>query len=366
MASRLLDDLTDLDRRIILALQHDGRASWRAIADMVGGSVATVTRRGQQLIADGVLRIGVLPALGSEGPVDAFLVRINCAPGMQLRVAEELVSRPDVRFITIVTGGYDIIAEVVVHGGANHYPKNLHELQSIEGVERWRSDLIMHVYKISYDWGRQLIESTKDMNLPPSAESLESPEKSMAMVDAQFCAPEHFDDFDRQILAIMRDDARLTFQAVADRLGTNESSVRRRFERMRQSGCMNILTLVPAPALGMGAETLIFVTVEPSQLDEVARQLSEYPSVRYLSATLDQNSLFCEVILPSTADLYAFITSTLSVLDGVRGWTAAMELLFLKRGFVETPWWRSQIGLLPRQSVRALEGGGAAERRAAS
>jgi DNA-binding Lrp family transcriptional regulator len=350
-----LDDLTDLDRRIILALQHDGRASWRAIADMVGGTVATVTRRGQQLLADGVVRIGVLPALGSEGPVDAFVVRINCAPGTQLRVAEELVSRPDIRFITIVTGGYDIIAELVVHGGANYYPGHLHELQSIPGVERWRSDLVMHVYKVSYDWGRQLIERTKDMNLPPAAPQ---PTKAMAAVDAQFCAPEHFDPFDRQILTLMRDDGRLTFQSVADRLGTNESSVRRRFERMRQNGCLNILTLVPAPALGMGAETLITVTVEPSMLDEVARKLSEYPSVRYLAATLDQNSLFCEVITPSTADLYSFMTATLSMLEGVRGWTAAMELLFLKRGFVETPWWRSQIGSPASDEMNALEGGG--------
>jgi hypothetical protein len=68
----MLDELTELDRRIIVALQHDGRASWRAIAEMVGGTVATVTRRGQHLLSSGVARIAVLPALGSEGPVDAF------------------------------------------------------------------------------------------------------------------------------------------------------------------------------------------------------------------------------------------------------------------------------------------------------
>jgi DNA-binding Lrp family transcriptional regulator len=339
----MADDLTDLDRRIIVALQYDGRASWSAIADMVGGTVATVTRRGRNLLASGALRIAVLPALGNAGPVDAFLVRINCAPGRQLKVAEELVARPDVRFVTLVTGEFDIIAELVVHGGAGNYPQLIARLQSIEGVERWRSDLIMHVYKVSYDWGRQLFERT--MRLP------EPSERKLSMIDDTYCDPTHFDDSDLQILRAMRDDGRQTFQAVADALGMNESSVRRRFERLSQNGCIDVLTLVPAQALGMGAETLLSITVEPAQIEAVAQNLAKYPAVRYLAATLDQNSLFCEVITPSSKDLFSFITSTLSTLSGVQGWTAAMELLFLKRGFVETPWWRAQVGLSPRSTI---------------
>jgi hypothetical protein len=93
----------------------------------------------------------------------------------------------------------------------------------------------------------------------------------------------------------------------------------------------------------MGAETLLTVKVTPSRMDAVALELAKHPAIRYLAATLDENSLFCEVIVPSTNDLYGFITSTLSQLDGVEGWTASMELLFLKRGFIETPWWRSQV-----------------------
>lgn len=68
----------------------------------------------------------------------------------------------------------------------------------------------------------------------------------------------------------MRGDGRRTFKAVADAVGLNESSARRRFDRMRQSRSIDILTLVPAAALGMGAETLLTVTVEPSRMEAVA------------------------------------------------------------------------------------------------
>lgn len=35
MTVSALDTLTDLDKRIIVALQRDGRANWRAIADAI-------------------------------------------------------------------------------------------------------------------------------------------------------------------------------------------------------------------------------------------------------------------------------------------------------------------------------------------
>jgi DNA-binding Lrp family transcriptional regulator len=334
MSGRSLDTLDELDRRIIVALQEDGRASWRAVADAVGSSVATVARRGQQLIADGVVRIVVVPALGSTGPVDAFVARINCLPGTQLAVAADLAALPDVRFLSLVTGGYDIIAELIVRGGAAHYPQLVGPLQSIAGVERWRSDLIMHVYKIGHDWGRQVFDGAP----PPAAR--DECQQSVP----QPCRPEHFDQQDWAMLAALGGDGRLPFTKLAEQLGMNESSVRRRFERLRGSRCVDTVTLVPAPALGMGAETLMTVTVHPACLEAVVHELARYTAVRYLAATLDDNSLFCEVITPSTTDLHAFIIGTLSRLDGVQGWSASMELLSLKRGFVETPWWRTQVG----------------------
>jgi len=322
-------------------MQNDGRASWRAIADAVGSSTATVARRGQNLIQSGTIKVGVMPALGSTGEVDSFLIRITCEPGTSLVVAAELVEHADVRFVTVVTGGYDIIAELVVKGGAIHYPQLIEELQSIEGVERWRSDLIMHVYKVSFDWGRQLFAET--LALPDAARGSDETRRLTEFAEPEVCSPAHFDAADWKILDSLRDDGRETFQAIADKLGMNESSVRRRFERLRSSKCIDILTLVPAPALGMGAETLLTVKVAPARMDAVARELAQQPAVRYLAATLDENSLFCEVIMPSAERLYEFINQTLSRLEGVEGWTASMELLFLKRGFIETPWWRTQV-----------------------
>ncbi|MBB5744404.1 DNA-binding Lrp family transcriptional regulator [Microbacterium ginsengiterrae] len=332
-------DLVELDRRIVVALQQDGRASWTSIAEFAGAPVSTVTRRGQQLLAEGTVSVGIVPTLGSEGHVESFFIRIDCTPGAQLQVAEALVESRYVRFVTLVTGKFDILAELVIPGDSANYAQVLTGLQAIPGVERWRSDLLTHVYKVSFDWGRQLYDAHADEPSDPIS----------FMPPPNTCEPSHFDDTDRAIVDVLSVDGRASFLSIARKLGVNESSVRRRYERMRAAGCLTTVTMVPSSAIGMSAETLLMLRVEPSRLRTVAHTLAQHVSVRFLAAALEENTLYCEIILPSTESLHDFMTGTIAHLKGVRGWNASMELVFMKRGFIETPWWRSQVGLPPAE-----------------
>ncbi len=323
------DTLDDLDRRIIVALQQDGRSSWTAIAEVCQSSVPTVARRAQQLIDDGVVRVSVMAELGSSGPVESFIVRLGCQPGTQLQVAAQLVRREQVRFLALVTGPDDLVFELIVPRGASNYPLMVQEMQIIDGVVRWHSDLILHVYKVANNWSQQLLIDDGD---------------EVAFHEPAGCDPVHLDSTDRQIIAMLKIDGRAGFKPVAESLGLNESTIRRRFDRLRDNGCLTVLTLVPAAALGLESETLMMVKVTPGRIGSVAAELARHRAVRYLAATLDGNALLCEVIATSTTSLFAFITTVLAKLDGVLGWSASMELLFLKRGFVETPWWKAQSG----------------------
>ncbi|WP_353115492.1 Lrp/AsnC family transcriptional regulator [Microbacterium sp.] len=323
----------ELDRRIIIGLQQDGRASWTALAEFADASVSTVARRGQQLLNDGIVRVDVVPTLGFDGYVETYLIRINCTPGRQVEVAEKLVGSPYVRFVALMTGKFDIFAEVVIPGESANYTRVLTELQAIPGVERWRSDLLLHTHKVSFDWGRQLLAPEERDRGP-----------RVTMPAPNTCDPSHFDDTDRRIVEVLQADGRASFSSIAAALSVNESSVRRRYERMRANGCLTPATIVSAAALGMSAETFFLLRVEPSQLTAVADELVTHDAVRFVASPLDENALYCEVILPGTEALHQYMTHTIGQLKGVKGWAAHQELVFLKRGFVETTWWRAQVG----------------------
>jgi DNA-binding Lrp family transcriptional regulator len=341
---RPVKQLDELSRKIIAALQQDGRASWTAVAAVCDTSVPTVARRVQQLMADGMVRVAVVPSLGVNGPVEAFMVRIGCRPGSQFDVGEQLVAREDVRYAALITGPYDIIVELIVEAGSARYPKTMLELQQIPGVERWYSDLVLHVYKMNpHGWSHQLLGPADGV-----------PVGYQMSTDLE-CAPDHLDKVDHAILELLREDGRASFKTVSDALELNESTVRRRFERMITDGCASVLTIVPAAALGFESETMLTVSVEPAKLNKVADALTDHRSVRYVAATLDGNSLFCEVVASSTQGLFEFTTSTLANLDGVVGWSASVELLSLKRGFVETPWWQAQLAEHRGHPLRAVD-----------
>jgi DNA-binding Lrp family transcriptional regulator len=324
-----LDGLDELDRKIIAALQMDGRASWTAIAERCSTSVATVARRGQQLFADGVVRVGVVPDIHHAGSADLFILRIGCRPGHHAEVAEELARREDIRFLALVTGGADIVAELNVVRARYSQHRLVDEVLAINGVERCETELLLHQYKVGHDWSRQLLTGEDHVYTAP---------------ELQECTPAHFDATDRAMLARLRDDGRASFRTIGASLRVNESTVRRRFETLLGNGCISVVTLVPAAALGFESEILFMIRVIPGRLDGVARELASYRGVRYVAATLGSSSLMCEVILPTTRDVFAFVTHTLGGLDGVQGWTAGVELLTLKRGFIDTPWSRSALG----------------------
>jgi DNA-binding Lrp family transcriptional regulator len=323
-----LPPLDSLDRRIVAELQQDGRASWTDVAQACETSLTTVVRRGNRLIAEGFVRMAVVPSLQHAGPADLFLIHLTCAPGTQVSVAEELTRRDDVRLVSLVTGPFDIVAELLVGHDDSLSSRIVGQLLAIDGVERCETDLMLHTYKVSHDWSRQLLTGE------PHIADVEDPHE---------CDPSHFDDADRAILKRLRADGRASFRSVAQELDVNDSTVRRRFETLRERGCVTVVTLVPASSLGFESEIILEISVRPSRLDAVATELAAHLGVRYVASTLRSSSLLCEVILPSTRGVFDFLTTEVGQLDGVTNWAASMEVLTLKRGFVETPWWRRAL-----------------------
>lgn len=316
-------ELSVLDRRIVAVLQQNGRASWTEVAEACDTSVTTVVRRGNRLIAEGLVSVAVVPSLQHAGPADLFVVHLTCAPGSQVRVARELTRRDDVRLVALVTGPFDIVAELLVRHDDSLSSRIVGQLLTIDGVERCETDLMLHTYKVSHDWSRQLLTGE------PHIADVEDPHE---------CHPGHFDDTDRAMVKRLRSDGRASLRTVAEDLGVNESTVRRRFETLRERGCVMVVTLVPASSLGFESEIILKINVLPARLDEVARELASHLGVRYMASTLRSSSLMCEVILPSTPSVFEFLTTVVGQLEGVTDWAASMEIVTLKRGFVETPW----------------------------
>jgi DNA-binding Lrp family transcriptional regulator len=220
----------------------------------------------------------------------------------------------------VYAGDADVICQVTVPSGAALVDILLGELQAIPGVRSSVAELMTRTFKVSYAWARHLLgERAEALDVLPVAHQNDGHVLS---------------DFDEAIIEVLQPNARSSFAAVAGRLGTNESTVRRRFEALRRQGCVNIATFVPPGVLGFQPPMLMKLTLAPGALEPAAAALAGYAGVRYMAASLGKLGLLLEVNLATASDLYDFTTRVLGEIGGisqVRIWT---ELIALKRAYI--------------------------------
>ncbi|MFI0421004.1 Lrp/AsnC family transcriptional regulator [Spongiactinospora sp. 9N601] len=104
-----------MDHALVHALQIDGRASFRAIAEVLDVSEHTVARRYRKLRTQGVLRVvGLLN--GQRFGYISWSVRLVCTPDAAGPVAEALARRDDTVWVRLLSGGTEIACGVQAGG----------------------------------------------------------------------------------------------------------------------------------------------------------------------------------------------------------------------------------------------------------
>nr|WP_242537297.1 Lrp/AsnC family transcriptional regulator [Streptomyces albidoflavus] len=105
--------IDELDRRVIAALQLNGRASWNSVSRWVGASETTAQRRYQALRERRLVHVVGAVELDRTGSGSSMLVRVHAKPGKGLELAELLAACPETRFLAVVTGTADLIVDFV-------------------------------------------------------------------------------------------------------------------------------------------------------------------------------------------------------------------------------------------------------------
>jgi len=142
--------LDALDKALIGTLFDDGRLAVSEIAARLGSSTPTVRGRLRHLLAAGVLRVAALVD-ASETPELTIAIVGLCLDGYDLdEMVERLAALDVVNWAAVVTGRYDIIAEVATTDGMNGLYDFLNiSLQKLGGIQ---SSEMFVVLKASHKW----------------------------------------------------------------------------------------------------------------------------------------------------------------------------------------------------------------------
>ncbi len=117
------------------------------------------------------------------------------------------------------------------------------------------------------------------------------------------------DAADRQIIALLLEDGRRTYDDIARRVSLSAPAVKRRVDRLRATGALRGFTaVVDHSALGSHTEALIeLFYARGTPLDEVAEMLRRYPEVVEAWSVTGDADAIARVRTEDNADLERLI-----------------------------------------------------------
>jgi Lrp/AsnC family transcriptional regulator for asnA, asnC and gidA len=143
--------LDQIDIAIIGHLQIDGRRAYTTIAKDLGISEASVRQRVARL-----LRTKVIQIVAVSSPLDLGLmwaqVHLRVEGSRLEAVAEAVAELPQVDYVSICAGSFDIIVGIVAHDREELMDVLVNRIRTIPGITRSDFLLNLKILKDNHDW----------------------------------------------------------------------------------------------------------------------------------------------------------------------------------------------------------------------
>jgi len=144
--------LDDVSKAIIEQLQQDGRRPYASIGQAVGLSEAAVRQRVARLQASGILQIVAVTDPMQVGFPRAAMVGITVDGDID-RVADAMEKLPEVDYLVVCAGSFDILAEVTAEDD-DHLLRVVNKaIRGIVGVRTTETFVYLKLRKQFYAWG---------------------------------------------------------------------------------------------------------------------------------------------------------------------------------------------------------------------
>ena len=296
--------------RILHALQLSPRLSFRCLAQAIGVPEQTVARRYRAMRRDGLLRVtGVVnPLVYGQ---DRWIVRVHAKPDDLPRLAEALVRRPEVTHANVLSGWTELVCTVraPIDGGSDGLMQRLPRTSAVLGMD---VDLVLHEFGgpagVVWTGYGHTLTAAQMAALQIDSGDAEVPQRAIA-------APT---DDDRPLLAALAADGRIPLAQLADETGWSPARVKRRLAALHAAATIAYDVDVLPERLGFRLAAMVWMTVPPHLLTNVAEKIAAHDEVASVIAVSGRNNLMAVVICRDVQHLYRYIAERLASVEGIK------------------------------------------------
>jgi DNA-binding Lrp family transcriptional regulator/predicted transcriptional regulator len=142
--------------------------------------------------------------------------------------------------------------------------------------------------------------------------------------------PYTLDNLDRQVIALLQRDGRTSNVEIARELGVAEGTVRKRLERLIESGIIRVTAVANPGVLSNATPVFVGVEVDLQRLEQVATALAGMPEVLRVAIVAGEYDIIIEAVLPAMDRLLPFLRDRVGAIPGVKH-TATFQVLELAK-----------------------------------
>jgi Lrp/AsnC family transcriptional regulator, regulator for asnA, asnC and gidA len=144
--------LDDIGKAIVEQLQEDGRRAYASIGRAVGLSEAAVRQRVQRLQETGVIQVVAVTDPLQLGFQRQAMIGVN-ADGDPSDVADALAEMPEIDYVVITAGRFDLLVEVVCEDDEHLLHLVGSRIRAVPGVRGAEIFVYLKLRKQNYNWG---------------------------------------------------------------------------------------------------------------------------------------------------------------------------------------------------------------------
>jgi Lrp/AsnC family transcriptional regulator for asnA, asnC and gidA len=138
------------------------------------------------------------------------------------------------------------------------------------------------------------------------------------------------DQANRSIIEALQQDGRRPYGAIADEVGLSEAAVRRRVQRLRENGVIQIVAVTDPLQLGFNRQAMVGIRVE-GDARQVATNVAALDEVDYVVMCAGSFDVLAEVVCRDDDRLLHLLSDSIRSIPGVRSTETFLYLKLAKQ-----------------------------------
>lgn len=251
--------IDNIDNKIIMKLQEDGRVGNKDLAKFLGINPSTVSKRLKRLLNSEIIKIRALPNLNKLGYVAQALLVIDADFSKIGEVTGALYKNFYVNMIVTVFGRYNILITIHYVNWNDLLQFVSTELSGMDGVNRVETYLIKEVklrYFGVFNDGTDVVK---------------------------------IDNIDQKIIELLAENGRYTAQYLANQVGVSLPTCLRRIRYLLNNNLITIRALPNPTKFGYVADIFSLLEVKWEHLESVCSILSSLSNIHSLYVLFSGN-----------------------------------------------------------------------------